>query len=102
VIGGLGPHAYTTAKHGLIGLTRSAASELAAHGVRVNAVAPGTTVTNMIVQGRGSLEAALDAAARSSPLGTPLMPEKLPRPWSTWPATTRATSPRTLWWWMPG
>jgi len=77
VIGGLGPHAYTTAKHGLIGLTRSAASELAAHGVRVNAVAPGTTVTNMIVQGRGSLEAALDAAARSSPLGTPLMPEEI-------------------------
>ncbi len=43
----------------------------------MNAVAPGTTVTNMIVAGRGSLDAALDAAAKASPLGTPLMPEEI-------------------------
>ena len=77
VVGGLGPHAYTAAKHAVIGLTRSAASELSPHGVRVNAVAPGTTVTRMIVQGRGSLEAALDAATAASPLGTALMPEEV-------------------------
>ncbi|PRE28517.1 short-chain dehydrogenase [Burkholderia multivorans] len=77
VTGGLGPHAYTSAKHAVIGLTRSAASELAPHGVRVNAVAPGTTVTEMMVKGRGSREAAIDAATRASPLGTPLMPEEI-------------------------
>lgn len=39
--------AYTAAKHGVHGLTRSAALELAPYGVRVNAVAPGVTRTAM-------------------------------------------------------
>ena len=45
VMGGLGPHACSAALHGVIGLTRSAASELSHHGIRVNAVAPGTAGT---------------------------------------------------------
>jgi NAD(P)-dependent dehydrogenase (short-subunit alcohol dehydrogenase family) len=40
---GLGPHAYTTAKHAVVGLTQSAAAELGRHGVRVNALAPAMT-----------------------------------------------------------
>jgi NAD(P)-dependent dehydrogenase (short-subunit alcohol dehydrogenase family) len=47
VTGGLGPHAYTAAKHAVVGLTRSVASELSARRIRVNAVAPGNTVTAM-------------------------------------------------------
>ncbi|MES2260286.1 MAG: SDR family oxidoreductase [Pseudomonadota bacterium] len=42
VMGGLGPHAFTAAMHGVVGLTRSAASELSQYGIRVNAVAPGS------------------------------------------------------------
>lgn len=47
VQGGLGPHAYAMAKAGVIGLARSASSELAAHRVRVNAIAPGSIPTGM-------------------------------------------------------
>ncbi|MEM9035664.1 MAG: glucose 1-dehydrogenase [Actinomycetota bacterium] len=44
---GLGPHVYTAAKHGVVGLTASTATELGRHGIRVNAIAPGGTVTGM-------------------------------------------------------
>jgi NAD(P)-dependent dehydrogenase (short-subunit alcohol dehydrogenase family) len=36
---------YTAAKHGILGLTKQAAQEYAAHGIRVNAVLPGQTET---------------------------------------------------------
>ena len=57
VLGGLGPHAYTAAKHGVVGLTKSVSSELSQHGIRVNAVAPGNTVTAMtafVITGDGA------------------------------------------------
>ena len=48
--GGVGPILYTAAKHAIVGLTRGAASELARHRIRVNAVAPGVVPTAMAAQ----------------------------------------------------
>jgi xanthoxin dehydrogenase len=62
VVGGLGPHAYTAAKHGVVGLTRSAASELGAHGVRVNCIAPGSVVSPMTAEAGSGDPADIDGA----------------------------------------
>ncbi len=48
LVGSPGLSAYVASKHGVLGLTRSAAGEVGAAGVRVNAVCPGPTDTRMI------------------------------------------------------
>lgn len=44
--GGIRVPAYTAAKHGLTGLTQALANEWAAHGINVNAIAPGYIETD--------------------------------------------------------
>ncbi|GAB2485559.1 Rossmann-fold NAD(P)-binding domain-containing protein [Jatrophihabitans fulvus] len=78
---GLGPHAYTTAKHAVVGFTQSAATELGRHGIRVNAIAPGATVSGMTAYVATGDADALDEAsrriARSAPLGRPGHPRDI-------------------------
>ena len=58
-VGIAGSSAYVTAKHGLLGLTKNAALEHSAAGVRVTAVGPGFIRTPL-------LEANLDADAQAA------------------------------------
>jgi NAD(P)-dependent dehydrogenase (short-subunit alcohol dehydrogenase family) len=77
VAGGLGPHAYSACKHAVVGLTRSVSSELAAHNIRVNAVAPGTTITPLVIDAMGGGDPAQSGAAAKSPMKSVIMPEEI-------------------------
>ena len=77
--------AYCAAKHGVVGLARALAVELAPRGVTVNAVCPGFTETPMLAAslativaktGRSQVEAAAELA-RLNPQGRFVQPEEV-------------------------
>jgi 3-oxoacyl-[acyl-carrier protein] reductase len=73
--GGTRGTAYMASKLGIVGLTRGMARELAPHGIRVNAIAPG--VTNTAMPRLGNTEEGLAAIARNNPTGRLAEPEDI-------------------------
>jgi 3-oxoacyl-[acyl-carrier protein] reductase len=64
------PH-YSAAKAGILGFTRSVAKEVVAHGIRVNAVAPGYVDTPMIDWFTPALRLGVEMQTPAGRLGTP-------------------------------
>ena len=74
LVGFPGSGAYVASKHGVIGLTRTAALECAREGIRINAVCPGVIHTAMIdryTHGDRGIEAQLAAGEPIGRMGTP-------------------------------
>jgi NAD(P)-dependent dehydrogenase (short-subunit alcohol dehydrogenase family) len=77
--------AYTASKHGVLGLTRSLALEVAARGITVNAICPGYVDTEMVSRGvetitaktGRSAEEALNALKKMSPQNRLTTPEEV-------------------------
>jgi NAD(P)-dependent dehydrogenase (short-subunit alcohol dehydrogenase family) len=69
LLGTAGASPYAAAKHGVIGLMKTAALEYASRGVRVNAVCPGPIDTPMLRRALGDTEPILKGVAASTPLG---------------------------------
>jgi NAD(P)-dependent dehydrogenase (short-subunit alcohol dehydrogenase family) len=80
-IGGLiglpGRAAYHATKHGVIGLTRSAALEYASRGIRINAVCPGTIDTPMVSEMLQKEPEAMKEILRDQPIGRLGRPEEI-------------------------
>ncbi|MFO8010725.1 MAG: SDR family oxidoreductase [Dehalococcoidia bacterium] len=74
---GTGTPAYVSSKHGVIGLTKSTAIEVAGNGIRVNAVCPGIVRTAMVDTALKTAPDAMSQLAASTPMGRFGEPEEL-------------------------
>ena len=78
LVGGAKRGTYQASKHGVLGLTKSAAIDYAARGIRINAVCPGLIHTPMAEQMMAAGQAdALNAMLKDVPIGRLGRPEEI-------------------------
>ena len=77
LVGGSGRATYHATKHGVLGQTKSIALQYGPHGVRVNAVCPGTIATPMVERMTAAGELDPEASAAGVALGRLGRPEEI-------------------------
>ncbi|MGK9269636.1 glucose 1-dehydrogenase [Williamsia muralis] len=77
VIGIRGQSAYTAVKHGVIGMTKSAALDYAAQGIRINAICPGIIETPMMDRFSGGTPEGRARVIAQEPVGRMGRPEEV-------------------------
>jgi len=77
LMGAAGLGTYSASKHGVLGLTRSAALEYAARGIRINAVCPGRVHMPTAERALINEPEGMDAMLARIPLGRPGRPDEI-------------------------
>jgi len=95
LIGWPGASGYVAAKHGVVGLSKAAALEYAAQGVRVNSICPSYTLTPMVEKDLfedtlGNDEELIGAARANHPIGRFAQPNEIASA-ATWLLSDKAS-----------
>ena len=77
LVGIAGRGAHHASKHGVLGLTKSAALEYAARGIRTNAVCPGIIDAPMVTGMKASETEAMNPLMKAVPIGRLGQPEEI-------------------------
>ncbi len=72
-----GQVAYSATKYGVIGMTKSAALDVAKDGIRINAVCPGIIDTPMMQRFTGGTPEGLERVIAQEPVGRMGKPEEI-------------------------
>ena len=91
IIGIAGRGVYHASKHGVLGLTKSAALEYAARGIRINAICPGTIETPMVTGMLASEPDAMKEIMKDQPIGRLGRPEEIAASFSGCAAQAQAS-----------